>query len=171
MQSRIFTTGWKLLDVMFPPCCAGCDQWGERYCTSCFSKTNKIQDSFCSICGEPSFSLKNEICTRCQSNNIYFTAIRSWAYFEDSLQKAIHKLKYNRDRSLGEVLAKPLITLLGKCSWKIDLVSAIPLDNNRYKERGYNQSVFLAKPISWHTGIGYSEAAVKRIKKLDPRWD
>lgn len=165
MQSRFFTTGWKLVDLLFPPCCAGCGQWGERYCISCISKTKLIQGSKCSICGEPSSSKEESICKRCRAKTVYFTAVRSWAYFEDPLQKAIHKLKYKSDRSLGEVLAKPLITQLKKYSWEIDLITAIPLDVKRLKERGYNQSVYLAKPISWETGIKYNGSSVKRIKQ------
>ena len=165
MQSRFSITGWKLVDLLFPPCCAGCGQWGERYCISCISKTKIIQGRKCSICGEPSSGEGERICKRCQTITVYFTAVRSWAYFEDPLQKAIHKLKYKNDRSLGEVLAKPLIFLQKKYSWKIDSITAIPLDAKRLKERGFNQSVYLAKPISWETGIKYNGSSVKRIKQ------
>ena len=80
----------------------------------------------------------------------------------DEQFRAIHQLKYRQDRGLGEVLAQPLIDLIGKYHWKIDLIIPVPLDSARRKERGYNQAALLARPISWHTGIPYSGKSLKR---------
>jgi len=95
---------------------------------------------------------------------VAYSAIRSWAYFADPLQSAIHQLKYRRDRGLGEVLALPLIELYKRYQWVVDLIIPVPLDRARQIERGYNQSALLAKPISWSTGIAYSERSLNRIK-------
>lgn len=156
MQSRLYKAGWKLLDVLFPPSCAGCGSWGERYCPACFKNTKLIADPICQICGEPLPHPGEIICARCRSQQVAFTAIRSWAIFSEPLQTAIHKLKYRQDRGLGIVLAQPLIDLLRKYHWKIDLIIPVPLDTVRRKERGYNQAALLARPISWQTGIPYS---------------
>ena len=149
MQSRFFKTAWKFLDIIFPPCCAGCGEWGERYCKTCFATTKTINPNICQICGEPKGLESGSMCERCKTTEIYFTAVRSWALFEDPLKIAIHKLKYQRNIGLGEVLAEPLAGLLFDCDWDIDLITAIPLDMDRKQERGFNQSVLLARPLSW----------------------
>lgn len=162
MQSRLYKAGWKLVDVLFPPSCAGCGSWGERYCPTCFENTKLVTNPICQICGEPIPQPGEVICARCGNQQVAFTAIRSWAVFSEPLQSAIHKLKYRQDRGLGIVLAQPLIDILGKYHWKIDLIIPVPLDTERRKERGYNQSALLARPISWQTGIPYSEQALYR---------
>ena len=164
MKSRLHTLGWKALDLIFPPRCAGCDQWGERYCASCQEKTKLISSPICQICGEPVSGGECSTCRRCRASKLFYTAIRSWAYFEGPLQKAIHKLKYKKDLGLSEILAQPMIQLLAEQKWKIDLIIAIPLDNNRQRERGFNQSLCIARPIAWSNEIMIKPSAIRRVK-------
>jgi len=164
MRSRLYTLGWKALDLIFPPRCAGCDQWGERFCASCQEQTKLVSSPICQICGEPIPGGENAICPRCRASQIYYSAIRSWAYFEGPLQKAIHKLKYRKDLGLSEILAQPMIQLLAEQKWQIDLITAIPLDENRQRERGFNQSLYLARPIAWSNEVMIKPSAIRRTK-------
>lgn len=164
MQSRLYKAGWKVLDVLFPPACAGCGKWGERYCPTCLKNSQQISGAICQICGDLLHQPQSVICDRCRTQGVAYSAVRSWAVFEEPLQSAIHKLKYRQDRGLGEVLAQPLVELLRKHLWPIDLIVPVPLDSVRRKERGYNQAALLARPVSWATGIDYSASALSRIK-------
>ena len=164
MQSRLYKAGWKLLDVLFPPRCAGCGSWGKRFCPVCFQETQIIKEPICQICGDLLYQQDQVICARCRSQDVSFTAIRSWAILKEPLQTAIHKLKYRQDRGLGEILAEPLIALLDNYHWRVNMIVPVPLDRIRRKERGYNQAALLAKPLSWETGIPYSERVLAREK-------
>jgi ComF family protein len=164
MKSRFYALGWKTLDLIFPPRCAGCDQWGERYCASCQDQTKLISTPLCQICGEPISGGESATCRRCRVSVISYSAIRSWAYFEGPLQKAIHKLKYKKDLGLSEILAQPMIQLLAEQKWKIDLITAIPLDEIKQRERGFNQSLYLARPIAWSIKAMIKPSAIRRIK-------
>ena len=151
--------------MIFPPTCAGCGKWGERFCQTCFANTRTISSDICQTCGEPLRQNKVLICERCKNSKNFFTAVRSWALYEDPLKKAIHNLKYQRNIGLGEVLAEPLAKFLIGTDWNIDLITAVPLDHDRKQERGYNQSVFLARPLSWLTMIPFDEKVIERIRK------
>ncbi len=48
--------------------------------------------------------------------------------------------------------------------WQIDLITAVPLNKKRQKERGYNQAEILAKPVAMKMGISYSSKVIQRIK-------
>ena len=165
MQSRFYNAGWKLLDVLFPPRCAGCGTWGDRFCASCFEITPRIEKPICQICGDPVRHSKDIVCRRCSSQGMAFSCVRSWALFKDPIQSAIHQLKYRQDRGLGEVLARPLVEILQTYHWPIDLILPVPLDSARRRERGYNQAALLARPVSWRMGIPYSDKSIKRIKQ------
>jgi competence protein ComFC len=169
LQSRFYKASWKFIDILFPPCCAGCGKWGERYCQDCFVNTKIIKSNICQSCGEPLIQAYGAICERCKSSEIFFTAVRSWALFEDPLKQAIHNLKYQRNIGLGEVLAAPLADYLVDCDWRIDLITAVPLDQRRQKERGFNQSVLLARPLGWISNIPFYERAVMRVRNTRPQ--
>jgi len=95
---------------------------------------------------------------------IFYSELRSWALFDGPLQKAIHKLKYKRDLGLGKKFARPLLELLRENKWKIDLVTAVPLDNNRLRERGFNQSLYLARPLALEAKLPIIPSAIERIR-------
>lgn len=74
----------------------------------------------------------------------------------------IHHLKYRRDLGLGEALSNPLADFIQTQNWKIDSVVPIPLSNQRYKERGYNQIALMAYPLSLILDLTYSSNALIR---------
>ena len=153
---------WGLIDILFPPRCSGCGQWGVRFCDLCMNNVICIEEPICIICGEPVKSQVQEMCLRCSSTSRNFDGIRSWAHYQGSLQKAIQKLKYQKDIGLANILVKPLITLFMEMNWKIDLITAVPLDQVKLTRRGYNQAALISKPIARFTGIPYHQKALTK---------
>jgi predicted amidophosphoribosyltransferase len=66
---------------------------------------------------------------------------------------------------LGEILARPLIELLKNQDWIIDLIVPVPLGVARLKERGYNQSALLTRPIALAQGISHRPRALTRTRE------
>jgi ComF family protein len=66
---------------------------------------------------------------------------------------------------LGEKLAQPLVNLMLAAKWDVDLITAVPLDKARQRDRGYNQSLYLARPLAWETKLPIDASIIKRIKK------
>jgi ComF family protein len=74
-------------------------------------------------------------------------------------------LKYKRDISLGIILARPIIDLFSTLKWEIDVIVPVPLGVARMRERGYNQSALLARPLAMSTGIKYRPRALTRVRE------
>lgn len=161
---KVFSSYWKILDLVFPPKCAGCNEWGHRFCPVCYQKPKLIPEPYCCMCGDRLASGYKLICNRCYLFPPIISAVRSWAYYDCVLQKAILKLKYKGDLGLGESLSRLLLEVISKQTWPIDLVIGVPLDHRRQKERGYNQSAYLARPLAHLMGLPYSAKAIKRIR-------
>jgi ComF family protein len=66
---------------------------------------------------------------------------------------------------MGEVLSLVLIQRLDEFGWPVDLVVPVPLSVGRQRERGYNQSAFLAYPVALAHGIRYSSRALQRMRE------
>ena len=160
---RIYQGLWSCLDWLYPPICSGCGATGYRWCRVCQAQAKIIQPPLCESCGQPLEFVG--LCENCSLGLPRFTAVRSWAIFEGPVRAAIHRLKYERDVSLGEILARPLIELLSDLEWSIDLILPVPLGVARLKERGYNQSVLLTRPIALAQGIAHRPKALTRSRE------
>lgn len=144
---------WSAVDWLFPPTCGGCSRTGIRWCDDCQHGFRRITDPVCSRCGSPVSSglilNGNTECHECAAAAPQYTALRSYGVYEDSLRNAILRLKYKGDIGLGEALSKHLIELYNHLKWDIDLIVPVPLGAHRGKERGYNQSGLIGKPLAY----------------------
>jgi ComF family protein len=151
------------LDWVYPPYCGGCGLRGTRWCSSCQENTQVISPPVCQNCGQNQRYAGT--CERCRESPPHYLALRSWAAFNGPLRKAIHRLKYKRDITLGETLAQPMIESLGRLDWKIDVVIPVPLGVARQAERGYNQAALLARPIAWNFDWEYEPKSLSRTRE------
>ena len=166
MRSYLHQFGWKFIDLLFPPRCAGCQEWGIRFCENCLSQVTEIKEPMCPSCGEPHHEGELAgLCQRCQRMNPNYNAIRSWAVFEEPLQRAIHRMKYENDLGLGDYFSKFLSKVFRNTNWDVDLVTPVPLGLERYKERWYNQAMLLARPFAWRMDLPHKPKALQRVRE------
>ncbi len=110
--------------------------------------------------------MENEgICLSCQHSRPHFNLARSWVIYEGPIRHALHTLKYRRNISLGETLAKAMSAHLQKMDWDIDIVLPVPLGRRRLRERGYNQVALAAMPLAAILGWDFSSRLVERTSE------
>jgi ComF family protein len=116
----------------------------------------------CKICGDQINQLG--ACSECQIRKPAFSQLRSWGIYTGVLKEAIHKLKFDRGLGIMNGLLDPVLNFIH--AWRIhpDLVMPVPLSAHRYRERGYNQSALIAKPIADSFNFPYSTSCIKRIR-------
>ncbi len=126
----------------------------------------------CESCGRNLISGENIICTNClyeiprtnfhkQNENkveeLFWGRIKiehatALYFFQKGsrFQKIIHKLKYEGIKEIGQEMGAHLGSQLMEAAWwdEIDILIPVPLHPRRQKERGYNQSYWIAKGIS-----------------------
>jgi len=85
----------------------------------------------------------------CQQRGWTFRQVGVLADFQPPVQQLIHLLKYKGKRSVGTRLGAMLSQVLqGRPQWqKADLIIPVPLHTSRLRERGYNQSLLIAKAL------------------------
>lgn len=159
----LYRLAWGSLDWLYPPVCGGCKVDGVRWCATCKESVRLYPEHVCQRCGQNLTG--GELCRRCQVDEPPFQALRAWAIFEGPLRNAIHRLKYQRDLALGEILARNLLDMLQITRWPIDLVVPIPLGKARLAERGYNQAAFLALPVAIGCAAAYRPGALERRRE------
>lgn len=82
------------------------------------------------------------------------------------IQRAIHKMKYADQPLIGQQLGHvaAMDMLYADFFNGIDVIIPVPLHPKRLRERGYNQSEYIARGISEVTGIPVDTTHVVRVK-------
>ena len=85
---------------------------------------------------------------------------------EHPIQLLVHKMKYADQPMIGYQLGQQAAREMQYTDFfdEIDVIIPIPLHPKRLRERGYNQSEFIARGISEVTGIPMDTTHVTRVK-------
>ena len=89
-------------------------------------------------------------------------------YYEPHAETAniLYELKYKNHPEIGEVMGRMMARELQRSGLfdDIDAIVPVPLARKRERERGYNQSLMLAKGVSEVTGLPIYNKVVRRTK-------
>lgn len=131
-------------------------------CEKCLLDLPKV-DKTCIICGQEIFDM-GDLCLSCkQSSQKFYDRAFSPYRYENKIVDIIHNLKYHNDKWLGKYLSKIMYDYVKDLDLQIDVVIPVPLNENRLKERGYNQSKLLCYEFD-KNGIVVDETNVIRVK-------
>lgn len=120
------------------------------FCSECWSGIVKYAGPACRICATPITSEYATVCAECMKKPPLFSKAMSFGLYEGTLASAIHFFKFQRIRRLH----KPLGDLLqGFDMSGIDALIPVPLSIRGLRERGFNQSLLLAKTLSGSSKI------------------
>jgi ComF family protein len=162
-----------LSEVIFPSQCLGCAEIlhpfaGQMFCSICNDRVKFIKGSMCSICGTtfPDSPAESHLCGDCLEKRPYFSLARAVFSYEDIILNAIHKFKYKRNMSIGEMLASFMAGFYFPDIVYTDyyLIIPVPLHVKRLRERGFNQSLILARVIGEKQKIPVNFSLLKRHK-------
>jgi len=163
--------GWReakdsLLDLLFPPRCAGCGRSGSWLCPTCISEIELIEPPLCPRCGLP--SVENP-CLSCQIDPLAIDSIRGVGYLRGPLKRAIYQFKYGQERKLALPLADLMHHYLSENPLPAELLVPVPLHMDRLRERGYNQAALLTRELSERSGLPVEEGSLVGIRETTPR--
>ncbi len=135
----------SLLDLIFPPRCAGCGRRGAVLCAGCLVRCRAVRRDI------------NTSHRRPHPQHV-LASVHGLYTYDDPLREAIIKLKYGRQRRLAAPLGVLFTAALPAHVHACDVIQPVPLHHSRMQERGFNQSFLLAqavasalgKPVSTH---------------------
>jgi len=162
-----------LREVVFPSRCLGCDDIlhlpsGRIFCPVCEKKIKIITGSICHVCGTtfPDSPAQSHVCGDCLEKKPYFDCARAIFSYDDIILNSIHQFKYKSNLSVGEILASFMADFPFP---DIDfndysLIIPVPLHVKRLRDRGFNQSLILARALGEKKKIPVDFSLLKRHK-------
>lgn len=156
-------------DLLLPPKCIHCKAASRWLCQSCLEKIPLITGSLCSRCGAPLPQGAASTCRHCRLHPLSaIDGIRAAAVFTDNpLRSAIHEFKYNNHRAVTTILGEMLLAAYQRHGLEAEVILPVPLHEARLKERGYNQSELLARPLGQALNLPVELATLRRVRKTE----
>jgi ComF family protein len=114
---------------------------------------------------------KGRLCLRCQDASLQIDGVRSVAFLENPMRKAIHRLKYSNARDLAAPLGEMMVSYWQDIQLPADVIVPVPLHARRLRERGYNQAALLARELGRGVGLPVLEDALVRVRETSPQID
>ncbi|HWR21932.1 MAG TPA: ComF family protein, partial [Feifaniaceae bacterium] len=145
-------TVWdQFLDALYPP---------DVTCFACEKEAELNGAGLCEACAEE-IRFAGVLTPRQGLNGLYAAFV-----YDEVLYGAVHRLKYSDARHLARNFA---VCMRLPGDWKFDAITPVPLHEKRERQRGYNQSLLLAKELSKRYRIPVEPHLLRRIVDTEPQ--
>jgi ComF family protein len=161
LSRRLLNIG-SMLERILPaqPCqLCGAMSLNGTWCSDCDASLPHLDNAHCPVCALP--SPQGEICGQClKKRPLFDRTIAAYAYMFP-MDKLIQSLKYNAQLQLAGMLTTRLAQRI-ECL--PDFIVPMPLHPARLRERGFNQSLELARHLAHRLDIPLLPDACKRVR-------
>lgn len=164
-----------LVQWIYPPRCLLCGHPGQKkgheavdLCGYCQVQL-PFNETACLCCALPlpRDASHRAVCGRCQKKQPAFDASLSVFRYEQPAVWLIQQLKFNDRLSHARLLGQLLAQKIQHCDVLPQCIIPVPLFSKRLRQRGFNQSVELAKPVAQKTGLPMALNLVERVRRTE----
>ena len=170
-----------IANYLFPAVCLLCGGQGEKsqdLCPSC--KQNLILNQYCCDCCGAIFDHSaphQAICGHCQHHPPYFDKVYAPYIYQSAMRYLLLQLKFQHRYQVSRLLGFLLSEHLKQFASLPDYLIAVPLHRSRYRQRGFNQSLEIAKviakqlniPIDYHSCVRHIKTKQQSLLPLKQR--
>ena len=135
-------------------------------CPDCLVDLPVATKLACPVCAQPTAS--SDSCGSCLRRPPSFKRTMVAYQYAFPLDQLVHALKYQHQFAVIDTLTAPLIAAIREAPLP-DAVIAMPLHPQRLRERGFNQSMLLARHISHQLQLPLLTAACNRTRNTPPQ--
>lgn len=152
----------RTINFLTPTICIICKAEGQSLCGGCFEANLPTPLSRCYMCNKLTSNFM--ACTTCTSRS---RLRRVWwlGAHDGFLKTLIWRMKYQRTRSIGRLLAGYLASRLPYLP-EDTIITPIPTASQRVRRRGYDQSVIMAKEFAQLRRLRYTPL-LRRIGQIE----
>jgi ComF family protein len=141
---------------LFPPTCILCGsrgQAGRDLCLPCREQL-PVNACCCPRCANPLAAADaDRLCGRCIARPPAFDRVHAPFLHQEGMRHLITGLKFGSRHAHARLLGQLLAEHVGRNAVMPDCILPVPLHRARYRERGFNQAIEIARLIASETGI------------------
>lgn len=172
----------NFIDIIYPPRCHICSRFLKKdglgsspvfFCLTCNADFSQITSPCCPICNIPYASDVEEDhpCEDCVRKRPFYDAIYACYLYKGAIMEVIHRYKYGAKNALAKALGPLLAQFVEGLIEKSDslLTIPVPLHPKRLRERGFNQSLLLARYVAGQLDTGLDFLSLRRVRYTLPQ--
>lgn len=151
-------------------CLCGANSMYLAICPACWRDLPQLNPAqTCSRCARP--TTQPTVCGRCLSQPpAYDRVIAGFAYAEP-MSQLISQLKFRGKIQLARLFGELLANRAAYENSKVEALLPVPLHRYRLGQRGYNQALEIARPLSRAHGLPIIHSSVSRQRNTLPQSD
>lgn len=159
--------GLALLDFVYPPRCLLCGSVGAYVCGECSLAWPRAEPPFCPQCSDP---LPLGPCPRCANGLAPLDAAGYAVVYDEGARDIVRHLKYEGKRQAVPAMAEAMafVVRTHPALHGCDTITPISLHPYRLRQRGYNQSAWLAMELSSLLNLRYADT-LERVRHTHPQ--
>jgi ComF family protein len=141
----------RFIELLTPVSCLECGADGAVLCAECVTRNAGLAWQRCFRCGLP--AVGGATCERCVVG-AGLQGVSVGARYDGAVKDMIWQLKFSRLRMAAEPAAELVARALPP-DMALDVVTAVPIAPDRYRERGYNQAELIARAVARQFNLRY----------------
>lgn len=158
----------SLLSIFYPSVCPMCGVYSKGLCDACFRSLPRTEQAQIRQNETEMVLTENKPDIVRAMNQMRLRQAAAFLFYEKdhAIQHLIHRMKYADEPDIGFHMGRMAAIEMQYTDFfdEIDVIIPLPLHPRRLRERGYNQSEYIARGISDITGIPVDTTHVTRIK-------
>ncbi len=168
---RVYNCIDTIRSILFPEHCLLCGSSLDAatdFCPGCRQELPFIRQP-CPHCGLPVTAGGFQACGRCTRHPPPFTATQVPLLYEAPFKRLIGALKFRHQLHLAAALGRLFCQELPRSHNLPDLILPVPLHPRRLRERGFNQSLELARSVAAGLRLPLAYRGCRRVVATPPQ--
>ena len=158
---------------LFPGICLLCSERiaaSNEFCDACEASLPHLFNG-CKQCAAPlaEASTAEHRCGACQQHPPAFSRALAPFVYAAPIDRLIQDLKYQQRLDTAQLLGARLADYVASRNPEIDVIVPVPLHAKRLRERGYNQSLEIARPAAEQLGLSLDYQSGQRTPATPPQ--
>ncbi len=147
--AKVWRALQQLLFHLTPARCVLCRRPANRHISLCHECESALKANLtaCESCARPLEKNHGGLCGKCQKNPPYYDSTLAPLLYKDAARTLLIELKFQEKLLNARIIAE-IFTKLANIDPNPDLIIPVPLHSSRLRERGYNQSLEIAREIT-----------------------
>jgi ComF family protein len=161
----------SLVSLVYPSACPVCKNSSDilhcaPICAACWDTIKRYDGPSCRVCAAPLVSEYSRLCGECLHHPPPFSFVLNYGLYSDALSEAIHLLKFSGLKRIAKPLGRLLLELPIP---RADGIVPVPVSVRTLRERGFNQTMLLARVLSKQLGIPVMMDLLFKKKETGPQ--